>query len=67
MSQKKCKVIRRYLQEKGLNGKVTTTEASVNGKIIKVIHSIARQIKNLYSKANHFEKRQINIGFKNLI
>ena len=75
MSQKKNRLIRKYLESKNLKGKGYLTDCIVidkknpveENKIkyrnVKVIHSIPKEVKNAYKKSNWMQKTILSIGF----
>jgi len=76
MSQKKNRLIRKYLENKNLKGKGYLTDCIVVDKKnpvegnrvkyrnVKVIHSIPKEVKNAYKKSNWMQKTILGISLK---
>lgn len=77
MSQKKNRLIRKYLENKNLRGKgyltdcividkknPVTADNKIKYRSVKVIHSIPKEVKNAYKKSNWMQKSILSITLK---
>jgi hypothetical protein len=65
MSQKKDKLIKKYLNKRNAKDKIYLTKSGITGKLVR--HSVMNETKDSYKTANSNDKRLLTNFFKSII